>query len=761
MSEILFNKVDYSLSSLLDAIELGTIGLPDIQRQFIWRNVKVRDLFDSMYQGYPIGYFLFWKNGLGEEGRKIGIDKKQKVPSLLIVDGQQRLTSLYSVIKGVSVVRENYNKEYIEIAFNPLNDKFEVADAAIQRDPQYVPNISIIWEKDADVFCIVEDYVERLKASRESTGKTLEKEEIKRIKKSITKLSNLLSFPFSVLELSPLINEEQVAEVFVRINSKGITLNQADFILTLMSVFWDEGRRELEEFSRLTRYPEKGYGPFNYFIEPDPDQLLRVSVGLGFRRARLRYAYALLRGKDLETEEFSEKKRIEQFKILKKAQAETLDLQNWQDYFKVIQLAGFRGSRMISSKITLLYSYMLYLIGKKSIGVDRFTLSNKIAKWFFMASLTGRYTGGAPETIMERDLADIRNLKGKKALLDWIDKTIDSIFTDDFWAITLPNQLETSSATSPVLYAYFAALNLLDAKALYSNKKVVDLIDEAQQSKRKAVERHHLFPSNYLKKMGINQIRDLNQIANYSIMERGDNIEISDRSPSNYCPSYERRFSPQKLHLMCHWHALPKDWKKMDYFDFLESRRNLMAKIIRDGYKKIAEGSSVKEADSITRIQDGTSRIKEIIRKGESSTVEFKSTLRINLHTKQRDSDIEHGCLKTIAAFLNSEGGSLIIGINDDGEPIGIDEDGFKNEDKMSLHLVNLIKRDLGPHNMLYINQEFGSYKGKRILIVECKPSKSPVYMKKDLFEHFYIRTGPANTELLLSKVQEYIQRRF
>jgi len=754
MSEIHFTKVEYTLSGLLDAIEIGTIGLPEIQRPFIWKNAKIRDLFDSMYRGYPIGYFLFWKNGLGNNLKQIGIGHKQKIPDLLIVDGQQRLTSLYAVIKGIPVIRENYNQENIEIAFNPLKEEFKVTDAAIRKDPQYIPNISIIWEKEANIFHITENYIHRLKTSRELTGKSLEEREIKKIQDTIIKLSKLSGFPFSVLELSPRIDEEQVAEVFVRINSKGTPLNQADFILTLMSVFWDDGRKELEEFCRFARYPAKGPSPFNYFIEPDPDQILRVSVGFGFRRARLKYAYSLLRGKDLETEEFSEEKRIEQFEILKKAQAETLNLQNWHDFFKSIQLSGYRGSRMISSKITLMYAYMLYLIGKRSFGINGYTLSNRIAKWFFMASLTGRYTGGAPETIMERDLADIRNLQDKKEFLNWIEKTINSVFTDDFWAITLPSHLETSSSTSPVLYAYFAALNLLEAKALYSNKKIIDLIDEAQQSKRKAVERHHLFPVNYLKKIGIDQIRDTNQIANYSIIERDDNIEISDMSPAEYCSKYEKRLPPQELHRMYYWHALPENWANMEYYNFLESRRRMIAKVIKEGYKKLNGDSSVVE-DEIT------SSIEDILNKGESDTVEFKSTLRINLYTKQKDNEIEHSCLKTIAAFLNTDGGKLYIGVKDNRDPLGIEVDGFENEDKMSLHLVNLIKRDLEPQNMIYINIKFESYRGKKILVVDCKPAKSPVYLKKGLSEHFYIRTGPSTTELPLSKVQEYIKMRF
>ncbi len=283
MSETVFTKVDYDLGTLVKYIALGEIGLPDIQRPFIWKNVKVRDLFDSMYKGYPVGYLLFWQNGLAADSRTIGAESKQKAPRLVIVDGQQRLTSLYAVVKGIPVVRENYESEKIQIAFNPLEGKFQVADAAIKRDKTYIPDISTLWHSDSKITKIIREYIENLKAARD-----ISENEESIIEDAILKLQSLLSFPFTALELTPNISEENVGDVFVRINSKGTPLNQADFILTLMSVFWDEGRTELERFCRESRKPVKaGTSPFNYFIEPSPSQLLRANVGVGFKRAPL------------------------------------------------------------------------------------------------------------------------------------------------------------------------------------------------------------------------------------------------------------------------------------------------------------------------------------------------------------------------------------------------------------------------------------------------------------------------------------------
>ena len=444
MSETLFKQVQYDLRGLMSAIKMGEIALPDIQRQFIWKNTKVRDLFDSMYRGYPVGYLLFWQNGLGGGHRVIGPDNKQVIPQLLVVDGQQRLTSLHAVLNQEPVVRENYKKEYIEIAFNPLQERFVVADAAVRRDRAFIPNISELWAGETDLFDLTDNYLEQLRSTRD-----LGPDEEKRIKKAISRLNSLTSFPFTALVLSANIEEEQVAEVFVRINSKGITLNQADFILTLMSVFWDEGRSELEEFCRMARKPSEGVSSsFNYYIKPKPDQLLRVNVGLGFKRARLKYVYSILRGKDLETEQFSDEHREEQFDVLKNAHGRALDLQHWHDFWKAIRQAGYRNGKMITSENNLLYTYVMYLIGRTEYKVDEHDLRRLIARWFFMVSLTGRYTG-SPESSMEFDLARLRDVKDAEGFLSVLSHVCDETLTSDFWTITLPSELATAAALSP------------------------------------------------------------------------------------------------------------------------------------------------------------------------------------------------------------------------------------------------------------------------------------------------------------------------
>lgn len=753
MSTTLFKEVGYSLSKLVDDIEMGDIGLPDIQRPFVWKNAKVRDLFDSMYRGYPVGYFLFWENQVGIKTKQIGAIQHQRIPNLLIVDGQQRMTSLYAVLKNIAVVRENYETENIEIAFRPVDGRFEVCDAAIRRDPEFIPSISQLFSPAASQYRIVGDYVENLEAYRAKNGKDFTAEEKKACEKALQRLFNISSFPFTTLQLSAGIDEEQVAEVFVRINSEGKKLNQADFILTLMSVFWEDGRKELEQFCRNARLPSNnGPSPFNHFVDPSPDQLLRVSIGIAFRRARLKSAYSVLRGKDMETEVFSEEQREKQFAKLQEAQAHVLNLTHWHDFLGILKQSGFLGENMISSQTTVYYTYILYLIGRTDLKIKPATLGQVIGRWYFMASITSRYTGGSPETLMERDLADLRGVTKSEDFLSWIEKVMAAELTADFWAVTLPNWLDTSSPNSPLLYAYNASLNLLNARALFSKKYMRDVLDPSVKSTKSAVERHHLFPKSYLSSLGFKSIRETNQIANFAMVEWNVNIAISNTPPSEYFEEYFKLLNSNERITQSFCHALPEGWQNMEYKEFLEARRKGIARIILEGFKRLTHGDTIVAEEETFEMR---------ICRGEGMTTEFKSTLRVNLHTGQKDPKMEHAVLKTLAAFLNSKGGILFVGVDDAGQVIGLDQDEFANEDKMMLHLDNLIKNQLGPSVYACIKTAFAGSNGKRFLSVECIPSNKPVFLKNSNGEEFYMRTGASSVALPASHMHEYIQQRF
>lgn len=745
----LFTTTNYPVNALIEDIDLGKIGLPELQRPFVWPNVNVRNLFDSLYRGYPAGFLLFWETGAEAGLKGIGAKNEKAAPKLAIVDGQQRLTSLYAVVKGAEVLRANFKKETIRIAFNPLAERFDVADATVLKDKAYIPDISRLWQPGVDLFEIADEYITGLSSVRDLTP-----EQVKKARSAINRLRNLPDFQFVALTLSSSVEAATIAEVFVRINGEGKKLNQSDFIMTLMSVFWDEGRAELEGFARsATRPSDKGQAsPFNHYIKPSPDQMLRATVGLALKRARLENVYGVLRGRDAQTGEDVPERRDEQFALLKVAQKHVLNLSSWHHFLGALALAGFRGEKMISSPATVIYAYVLYLLGVCDYGLDRGEVRQAIAEFYFMAALTGRYTN-SPETRFEADLSALRDLPSGASYLGKLREITATTLTSDYWSITLPNQLATSAARSPSLFAYQAALIKLDANALFSPAKIASMVDPAIKGSKAALEQHHLFPRGYLESIGVTDLKQVNQIANFAPVEWPDNIKIGKQNPADYVAPLDAKLSAVDRERMYGHHALPHLWWELPYDQFLVQRRVRMAAVVQKAWHALTGVTEDRDAAPVS--------IADLIKGGETDAVEFKSTLRVNLHTGQPDDKIQVSALKTIAGFLNAKGGTLLIGVNDDGEALGLEADKFPNEDKMGLHLVNLIKDRIGEVFLPYVHAHFEDQNDQRVVLIRCERGPKPAFVKDGALQRFFVRGGNATAELSGTSVTDYVKQRF
>jgi hypothetical protein len=300
----------------------------------------------------------------------------------------------------------------------------------------------------------------------------------------------------------------------------------------------------------------------------------------------LKSVYQVLRGKDLETGLYSPEHRDLQFTRLREAQEKVLNLIYWQQFFTCLIAAGFRSRELISSQNALLYAYAFYLIGKTRHNLADHTLKRLIGRWFFVTSLSGRYTS-SPETVMDGDMNRVKDIIDADVYCATLEKIIIDTLTSDFWTITLPNELDSSSARSPALFAYYASQNKLNAPVLFSVTKVSELLDPSLKLKKKALDRHHLFPRAWLESNGVSDLKMINQAANYALLEWPDNISISDGPPSVYLPKMKARFDETIWKEMCELHALPDGWETMTYEDFLPKRRILMAQIIRRGFEAI------------------------------------------------------------------------------------------------------------------------------------------------------------------------------
>lgn len=604
----IFKTVSWQVDQLVNGVSTGQIQLPDLQRPFVWPGTKVRDLFDSMYRGYPVGELMFWDVAAEGETRGISTDAKLQA-SHQIIDGQQRLTSLYAAMKGHPVRDEAYRERKIVISFNPFSEKFEVRTPALAKSVQWVEDISTCF---ASPIAARKAFIKRY----ENAGHDLTEEEEENVELVFTRLTELKNYLFDVVHIQKDVEKKLVADVFVRINSEGVRLKAYDYILTWLSVFWPEGREKIEQFARDSRVtPQRAseiagspvtWTALNPYIAVETGHIVRTMVAVGQGRGRLQDAYAALQAKDKTTGQVDALRQETELDKLKAALPVVTNPTSWTEFVRAIRVAGFRSSANLTSNMNIIYSYVVFVLGRTRYGVELATLRTVVARWLFMAQLTSRYTGSG-ETQMQKDLDRISNIpKGDAdAFVSLLDEIIRAQLTPDFWQYNMPQQLMTSGpALSPHYQCYLAALNVLDAKMFMLDARVVDWMDPSQPAV-KGTEGHHLFPRAYQEKvLETTDIKRINQAANYAPTDWSTNIAISDDPPSVYWPKLveARSTSPEWLRMQMYWHALPEGWEQMGYDEFLNARRLLMSRVTRDAYEVLSGATSTDSEDLVQEL---------------------------------------------------------------------------------------------------------------------------------------------------------------
>ncbi|GLK06381.1 MULTISPECIES: GmrSD restriction endonuclease domain-containing protein [Brachybacterium] len=581
------------MDQLVSGVQQGSISLPDLQRPFVWPATKVRDLFDSMYRGYPVGTLMFWDVSEQDSTRAISGTATISA-SHQIVDGQQRLTSLYAAMKGLEVQDDNYRRKSIRIAFHPYTERFEVATAATERSVEWIHDIATVFRSPYDA---QEDFLEGL----EDAGRNLARDDKRRLGEVFKKLEGLKQYQFEVVHIQKDVDKRLVADVFVRINSEGMNLKAYDYILTWLSVFWPDGRDQIEQFARASRMtPERAseiagqrvtWTPKNPYLAVETGHLVRAMVALGQNRAKLIDAYANLQAKDRATGQVDGDKQERELEKLRQALPIVTDRINWTEFIRSIQIAGFRSHAGITSNMNIVASYVIFLLGRTRYSVELVRLRTLIARWFFMSQLTGRYTGSS-ESQIQKDLDMFAEIPAGDAdeFATLVDKTISISVTNDFWEFNAPQSLVSSSyKLSPVYQCYLAALNYLDADMFMLRMKVREWMDPALPAV-KGQEGHHLVPRSYQEKvLGITDTKRINQVANFAPTDWHTNVQISDRAPADYWPELEseRGGDGTWMKKQRYWHALPDQWHLLPYEEFLAQRRKLIAQVTRDAFERL------------------------------------------------------------------------------------------------------------------------------------------------------------------------------
>jgi len=590
MGKELFDNIPSKVADILSDVKNGRVGLPDLQRPFVWQDNKVRELLDSMMKGYPIGYIMLWASPDDYENT-VHIGKNEKMykrPNDLVIDGQQRLTALLAAMYGVTIMDKNYKERAIRISFNPLTREFAVWTPAFEKNPEWISEISQVFAADEE-HNISKFRIAYIKIVNEGRAKNNEEEltedEEDRIEENINDFLNLGIYSLPTLKINSKANEENVADIFVRVNSGGQNLTEKNFIETLIAVYDNAVHDKINKFCADSRIPANGTS-FNQILQVDPSHLIRMSVGVGFRRARLRYVYMLLRGKNLKTGEITQNIREENLKIFKESLDMVTNLNNWHAFMNLFASAGYLKGSFVASSNAVVFSYVLYLIGKYDYKVSSVELQKIISKWIFMSTITGFYTGST-ESQVEKQFADLRDVHNADEFVVYLDSVIANRFTDDYFEYSLPSELNSSSATSPAWYGYIAAINVLGTPMLFSTAPLSQYFILGTSGDKNSIDKHHIFPKNYLGKIGYNNDRDRNQIANFTYLDYATNIDISDAPPTEYVSRYRDKLGEEGYKLACKQNALPENFEQLSYPEFLIKRRILMAQIVKKAYDKL------------------------------------------------------------------------------------------------------------------------------------------------------------------------------
>lgn len=581
------------IETLLTWVKSGEIAIPEIQRPFVWDSSKVRDLMDSLYQGYPVGYVIAWKNpnvrlkdGTLSAGKKI------------LIDGQQRVTALTAAILGHYVINKTYKRIKIKIAFNPIDEKFEVQNPAILKDKTWLPDIS--QAINGDLFEIVEQYFE--------INPNVDK---KKVRNSFSQLVNMPKKQIGLIELAHDLDIETVTDIFIRINSKGVVLSQADFVMSKIASNTEyqgnQLRKAIDYFCHLAIAPDfykhiiehdNDFSQSDFFSKmqwlktenedlynPDYNDLIRVAFTSQFNRGRLSDLVSLLSGRNFEIRTFEDDIAEQSFAKLKLGVNRFINETNFKRFLMIVKSAGFISTKLIRSQNAINFAYILYL-KLRELGVNSVDIETYVRRWLVYSILTGRYSG-SPESAFDYDIKQISH----KPFDEILKEREEAELSDAFWNASLPQSLDTSVASSPYFHVFLASQVKANDKGFLSKDVLVsDLI-----SLRGDI--HHLFPKDYLKKHGLESSK-YNQIGNYVYMQSEINIKVGNKSPNEYFQLINKQIvdgnqqvsglaTQQQLIDNLKMNCVPieiQDMNVSQYNDFLVLRRKLMAIKMRDYY---------------------------------------------------------------------------------------------------------------------------------------------------------------------------------
>lgn len=586
------------VETLLSWIKSGDIAIPEIQRPFVWNGAKVRDLIDSLYQGYPVGYIITWRNpDVKLKNGELSAGKK------VLIDGQQRITALTAAIVGQRVLDKNYKEINIRIAFNPLEEKFDVLNKAYEKSPEWIDNINPIVNDEISISKAIRKYCQ----DNPDADEELVEERIENLKRIKTK-------QVGIIELDASLDIDTVTEIFIRINQKGVVLSNADFVMSKIASDEQHGgnkmRKMVDYFCRLLvdkgfikhiQDNDTAFTQSDYFKEikwmatgaddlyvPDYIDMLRVAFTFKFSRGKFSDLVALLSGRNFETRSYEGSIAEASYAKLSEGLSAFVNQTNYQRFVMIIKSTGLISKKLISSQNSLNFAYALYLKLRED-GLGEAETQGYVKRWMVMSMFIGRYSGSA-ESRIDEDIKQI-NEKGIAAYLQQMEQ---AHLGPGFWDFGIINDLETSSVNNNAYNLYLAAqVNSNTVAFLSKSMKISTLIEQRGDV-------HHIFPKKYLMNNGYSQ-KAYNQVANFVFTEQATNIKVGMLNPQDYLDKVKAQIESNTNEISTldslkglNENLIVNDIPRIietashsDYETFLENRRKLMANKLKAYYEQL------------------------------------------------------------------------------------------------------------------------------------------------------------------------------
>ena len=698
-----------TISELLNDIKSLNLVLPEFQREYVWEKEQAKQLMISLYKGYPTGSLLFWKTDNPPEMKNIDITKDKIGTTQVILDGQQRLTTLYLLVRDD--VPPYYKAHEIKndprnLYFNLENGEFQYYQPSRMRNNQkWVAVIECFSSNsEIDVFKV---------AQSESDDHEKQFKLANIFNDNLTRLRNIIEKEYPIQVVPITANIEDAIDVFDRVNSLGTKLSDAELALAHICGKWPQARRIIKE--KIETLEEKQF----YF-------------GLNFM---VRCLTGVVKGRALfETIHSSSKEELQD---------------GWKRLTKVLDYlvnilplhANIHSTEDLNTN-NILVPLVVY-VANKNMKFQTNQEMQRFIHWVYAAHLWSRYTSQTDQRL-DHDISVM--LRSDNPCRDLINAIIDQRGRIEVKV----NDLEGRWIQDPLYRMTYILCKANKAIDWFNGSPLGNTFGRSYQ-----IHSHHIFPTSLLYSSGKyfadNHIHKklVNEIANRAFLTSDSNISLSNRPPKEYLKEVELKYpgALEKQFIPTE----PSLWEIDRYEDFLAKRRELISEAINEFMSSLLQEMPKKRLKTLEDFLAG----------GEDATIEYKASLRWDLRTDKMNTDLQKVVARSIAGFLNTQGGVLLIGVLDDGSVFGIEKDmrTLKRQDIDGFQqaLIQQIIKYLGEEYGKYVQIGYEEKDGKTVCIVKIEASPKPVFLKDGEHREFLIRVGNTTRGLDSEKTHEYI----